>query len=175
MTNKLLFLIFIISFASSTVFTQKQAVYTCPTNPVVNDTFFENAIQKTISNDKSIDFLTDDNPCSDSKSSKSIFNATINKNYFNLATNHSFSYIKFGENFISIEQFVFKTEKQANLISKILKNRDSNMLQYEGFAFYDYFQVQNRLIFYIASRQIYRDHLPFFQNFKENFLLEYKK
>lgn len=175
MRNKILISVFIILFASSTVFTQKKTVYQCPNTTEANGSILQNAIQKTKADDKPVDFLTENNPCSHSKGIKSNLNNTIDKNLFNLAKSHTFSLIKVGEDFFSIEQFVFKTERQANLINQILAKRKSNMLQTPGVTFYDYFLVGNNLVFYIADRQVYRANLPFFQNVKENFLLEYKK
>lgn len=169
----LLFLISLLTL-EFTVNAQQKIVYLCPSNQSASAALLEKTIQETISGDESISFLSENNPCAYSKSVKSNLNVAINKKNFDLAENHSFSLIKIGEDFFSIEQFTFKTEKQANSISQILSNRKNNMLQTESVTFYACFQIRNNLIFYIADRQVYRNHLPFFQNFKKSFLTEYK-
>lgn len=171
MINKLLFPALFLLFGFS-VHAQQQTVYVCPNNQKTADILLKQAIQETVSGDESVSFLSENNPCSYSRGIKTHLNATIGKNYFNLASNHAFSLIRVDGKFFSIEQFIFKTEKQANSISQILAKRKNNMLQTEGVTFYDYFLTRNTLVFYLADGQVYKKNLPLFQKFKDNFLKE---
>ena len=166
--------LFIVLLASPCVFAQKQTVYDCAKKPPVRDSLLQNAIRKSVVNNSSIEFLTEDSPCDHTKYIVNALNRTINKNTFNLAANHSFSSIKNGENPFSVERFIFKNNQTAAAIARTLKNRSVNTLQIKALTLYDFILVENNLIVFIADRQSYGANQRLFDDIKNNIQAEYK-
>jgi hypothetical protein len=174
MKFKFTLLLFILLLTAPCVFAQKQTVYVCANKPPATDSLLQNAIGKSIANNSSIEFLTEDSPCDHTKYIVNALNRTINKKSFNLAANHSFSSVKNGENPFSVERFIFKNNQTAAAIARALKNRSVNTLQIKEFTLYDFVLVENNLILFIADRESYEANQPLFDEIKNNLQAEYK-
>jgi hypothetical protein len=174
MKTKATLSLFIVLLMTPDLFAQQRMVSECANKPSIKDSKLQTAIQKSIGNNSAIEFLTEGSPCQHTKRIVNALNRTINKNYFNLALNHSFSSITNGGNSFSVERFIFKNNQTAALIAKSLKDRSTNTLQIESFTMYDLFLIENNLIIFIADRQSYQFNKPLFSDIKDNFQAGYK-
>lgn len=174
MRIKIISLVCLVFFGTSSLFAQGQIVYECAGKLSIKDRLLHLAIEKTVADSNSIEFQTEDSPCNHKKYIVNAFNRTFNRKIFSRASGYSFSLLKKNEDPFSIERFVFRNKQDAVSVSKIISRRKINNLQIESLTYYDFFLSGNDLIFFIADRQSFNENQHFFRSIKETFL-EYKK
>jgi hypothetical protein len=174
MILRLTLLVLALLFTPAYLFAQESIVYECSIKSPIKDSLLKDAIEKATANKQAIQFIKEAMPCTHTRWITDVLNRTINKRFFNQATIHYFSLIKDGELSFSIERFVFKDKNTVTLITKALKARTTRTLHLKALTFYDYFQVENNLIFFIADRESYKVNKDLFDLIKDRFQIEYR-
>jgi hypothetical protein len=172
---RIILLIFLVFLGNTHLFAQKQLVYECENKYSIKDTLLQQAIESSIANSNSIEVQIEDLPCTHKKYIFNALSRTFKRKIFSRATSYSFSLLKNGENFFSIERFVFKNKQTADNFGKIICQRKINNLQIESLTYFDFFLSGNNLVFFIADRQSYNENQSLFKIIKENFLLEHSR
>jgi len=172
---RIILLIFLVFLGNTPLFAQKQIVYECESKYSIKDTLLQQAIESSIANSNSIEVQIEDLPCTHKKYFFNALARTFNRKIFNGAISYSFSLLKNGENFFSIERFVFKNKQTADNVGKIIRQRKINNLQIESLTYFNFFLSENNLVFFVADRQSYNENQSLFEIIKENFLLAHSR
>ncbi len=174
MKIRILFLLLVLLITTPYLFAQQPMVYECADNPKVKDALMQKAIEKAVADNRAIGFLTESSPCGHTKNIAASLNETVSGKHFNRKIGHLFSLLKNGEDFFSVEQFVFKDHKTAASVAKTLEQRDNNVLKSKSRTRYDFFLLDNNIFFFIADSQIYQSNRSVFVNLKDNLTAEYE-